>query len=138
MFQIFQTSNIDAVERMHKLSMPKDHFDNEPGSVHWLIKLKDGTLKQVGFASLRPVYGENAVFLSAAGVIKEMRGHGLQRKLIHVRCRWARAHGFKWALTYTMKDNYFSYRNLQKCGFELYPPDNHYRGRNVLYWRKEL
>ncbi len=90
----------------------------------------------VAYGGVKVVYGDlTTAFLSRAGVLPEARGQGLQRKLLKLRIRWARAQGCKQIITYTHKDNTVSANNLIKSGFLLYTPDWAWVGRDdFLYW----
>ena len=80
----------------------------------------------------------DVVYLHAVGVDEAYRGHHMQRRLIRARVRWARAHGFSHAVTYTLVDNVASSRSLVACGFKPYWPSYPWAGRFVCYWLRAL
>lgn len=93
----------------------------------------------VAFAGVRTVKGdETTAYLERAGVHKVARGRGLQRRLIRVRCAWAKRNGCDTVITYTTPDNYWSSNNLIECGFRLYQPEWPWAGTEVLYWQKRI
>lgn len=105
-------------------------FD-DPNSAWWGV-FEDAKL--IAFASAVQ-QSDQAVMLTRAVTSRAARGRGVQRRLINLRVRWARARGATRCWTYTHCDNPRSAGNLNRCGF-------HYRGasddRHWLYWRKPL
>jgi GNAT superfamily N-acetyltransferase len=73
-----------------------------------------------------------------AGVVRSHRGKGLQKRLIRVRERKAREHGWKWLITDTASYNVASSNNLAACGFKLFRPSRPWGHDDGLYWRKAL
>ena len=118
---------------MHQLCMPGDDLDIDKGQM-WLA-WDDET--PVGFCTTR-VVDRDTIFLSRSGVLPIARGANLQRRMIDVRLRWAREHGYQYAITYTLYDNWPSIINLIKKGFRFYHPAYPWAGRDVHYFRKEL
>lgn len=90
------------------------------------------------FAGLAPYYRPHCAFLCLSGVHPASRGRGLQRRLIRVRERYARRHGFPRAVTYTSSDNVHSANNLIECGYRLYEPPYYWGLRHGLYFQKGL
>lgn len=80
----------------------------------------------------------DVIYMHAVGVDEAYRGRHLQRRLIRVRLRWAKAHGFSHAVTYTLVDNVASSRSLVACGFKPYWPSYRWAGRTVCYWLRAL
>lgn len=106
-----------------------------PDGEYWGAWL-DGAL--VGFSGLKPSQQiTDCVFLHCSGVEPEARGSRIQRKMIRVRCNWARKNGFMYARTYTIPSNPASSRSLIACGFRPYWPNYAWAG-NVCYWFKTL
>jgi GNAT superfamily N-acetyltransferase len=94
-----------------------------------------------GFASACVVTG--GVYLNSAGVLEQHRGNRLQRRLIEARVRWAKRHGHKSLVTYTMPDNAQSIVSLWACGFRTFEPDKPWwepcdrcGAHGVLYWTR--
>lgn len=70
----------------------------------------------VAFGGL--AFGENdTAHLEACAVAKDLRGLGLQRKLIKRREQEARKRGYSRMQTYTASGNWRSMRNLVLCGY---------------------
>lgn len=101
----------------------------------WLARL-DG--KPVAFAGLRIVDAGQTGFLSLCGVLKRHRGHGIQRRLIVVRERYAASVGCTAIATYTMNRNTASSNSLIRCGYRLYDPAWEWAGPDAMYFLKSL
>ena len=118
--------------------MPSDlWYEPDAGNkaLHWLVR--DENKNPVGFCILTIMkYG--TAFLSFSGILEEARGNGLQCRMIRVRERKARKEGVKKLISYTKMHNIQSSHNLQKCGFELYAPEEPYADKDCLYWLKIL
>lgn len=104
---------------------------------HWWVAMVGDTA--VAFAGLRPSlrFPGNCGYLWRAAVTPQHRGRGLQRRLIRVRERKAKALGWQWIFTDTT-DATPSANNLISCGYRLYDPAEPYGFKNTLYWRKAL
>lgn len=76
-------------------------------------------------------------YLIRCGVTAPHVGHGLQRRLIHVRERKARSLGWT-ALVTDTTHNVPSANNLIRCGYRLFTPAHPYSFKDALYWRKEI
>jgi ribosomal protein S18 acetylase RimI-like enzyme len=102
----------------------------------WLVERAG---EAVGFAGLyhfaaRPKAG----YLCRSGVLPAHRGHGLQRRLITVRAKKARALKFKVLVTDCRNDNVPSLRNIAAAGFKAYWPKNPWAFSFSTYWRKRI
>jgi GNAT superfamily N-acetyltransferase len=101
-----------------------------------------------GFASVKRYAGKShpdALFMSSAGVLAGHRGHGLHKRLIRARVRWAKRKGITRVFTYTMPDNAHSIASLVACGFRIFVPEvpwfedcAHCHHDGALYWEKFL
>jgi GNAT superfamily N-acetyltransferase len=84
-------------------------------------------------------FDRTTFYMGPDHVLKEMRGHGLQRKLIYARERWARAEGFTKAVAVIAHDNIYSANNYIKCNYLLRKP---WPGTDpkdcCLYFEKDL
>lgn len=112
--KIVRTEDIEEIKALYGAALPPTtwrHDDHE----HWLAQDEAGHV--AGFCSAVYWPEIDCVFLSAAGVVKDARGAGLQRRLIDVRVRWAQKQGAKFVVTYCALDNYASMMNLFKRGF---------------------
>lgn len=109
---------------------PEEEF---PGfdDAWWLVR---DAGKVVGFCSARYLADERIVFISSAGLAPSARGHGLQRRMIETRIRWAESKNARQVLTYTMLKNYPSMINLLRCGFKFYDPPYPWAGGDVHYY----
>ena len=93
---------------------------------------------ELGFAGLiASVRWANTGYLCRAGVVPSNRGHGIQKKLIRVRIKQAKALGWKWLITDTYR-NPPSSNSLISCGFKLFDPSYLWGVRETLYWRKKI
>lgn len=102
----------------------------------WLVYAGDVA---VGFAGLRDAATEPAAaFLCLAGVVREHRGAGLQRRLIEARVRRARALGKRAALSWVADWNVRSANNLIRAGFRLYWPAQRFTDNETVYFRKDF
>jgi GNAT superfamily N-acetyltransferase len=98
----------------------------------------------VAFASARLIEDGSAIF-NSAGVLREHRGHGLQRRLIRARVAWAKRQGCPHAVTYTATDNATSANSLIASGFKQleldkpwFPNCAHCESAGFVYWRRSL
>ena len=93
----------------------------------------------VAFAGLTETLADRRMgYLCRAGVIPAARGAGLQKRLIRVRLRRARALGMRWVVTDTQRGNCASSNSLIACGFRLYLPETAWAGPETLYWRRAI
>lgn len=101
----------------------------------WLVYCGD---LPCGFAGLTPsTLGEGIGYLKRAGVLREHRGNGLQRRLITARERRARLNGWCRIVTDTT-DNIASANSLIGCGYRLFEPVHPWGYAQTLYWSKAL
>lgn len=91
--------------------------DPSPWDAHETWRADDGP-QLVAVAACRPDRQDpTACFLSTCFVAPAARGHGLQKRMIRARVRYARRAGFQWAWTYTAVFSLASMRSLIACGF---------------------
>ena len=114
------------------LTGPIDDADLEDSA--WWVAVRAGVV--VGFAGVK-VTGDRG-YLTRAGVVKEARGAGLQRRLLRVREAYARKMGAKRTYTYVEASNYASASNLAACGYryDYYEPGAD--GYAWCWWQKSL
>lgn len=94
--------------------------------------------RAVGFAGLYQSARYMGVgYLCRAGVVRDMRGHGLQKRLIQARIRKARDLGWQWLMTDTL-NNPPSANSLIACGFQTFTPSVPWAADGAIYWRKKL
>lgn len=127
---------VHEINRLQALTLPHD----EPYPVtdgHWWLAL-DENGHSAGFAGLVDSQRfADCGFLCRAGVLEAHRGHGLQKKLIMARIRYAKRVGYAYLFSNTY-DNPASSNSLMACGFRLYDPSLEYGEKGTLYWRVKL
>lgn len=134
----FSPRVISTIHRLHNLcfgdSASLSHRDIQKGYA-WLVYYGS---EPIAFALLAPSSTAPAGgYLSRVGVLEPYRGHGLQRRLISVRERKARA--LNWSVLVTdTTDNVPSANSLIRSGYTLYRPDFPWAFPDSLYWRKTL
>lgn len=120
---------------LQKTCLPYDSVYTETKAWYWV-----GYYHQtpVAFCALAPsIRWNDCVYLARAGVVPEFRGHGLQKRMIELRERWARKNGYRWAVTDTT-DNPASSNSLIARGYRLYEPTVAWGPTRAIYWRKKL
>lgn len=127
-----------AVLPLDQECFPSDHRPVLENSLWWVVWRGR---EPVGYAGLRVC--ENAQnkglgFLSRAGVLREHRGRGLQRRLIRAREAEARSLGLGELITYVALWNCPSLNSLVACGYRFYRPADKWGGKESLYLRKRL
>lgn len=116
-------------------SAPMPSFDPTDVGAWWLVYHAGDA---VAFAGCVPSsYGKGYAYHKRSGVLPLHRGHGLQRRLISIRERWARKEGFHTIVTDTCA-NTPSSNNLIRSGYELFDPKSPWGLKGGLYFRKSL
>lgn len=110
-----------------------DTYSVIDGAEGWVV-LDGDTV--IAFALIQ-VMGEKA-FLSLVAVQKEYRNQGLQKRLIRVRLKYAKACGCKEVVTYTARHNTPSTNALISCGFKVYEPEAPFGTEYATYLKKQL
>ena len=106
--------------------MPED-------AVWWLARDRAGV---VAFCAAGADTDGEATLL-ASWTRPDARGRGWQRRMIRARLRWARAHGFERATSYTWGGNLPSQRALIRCGFV--PVRREWDGaRSWIWWSRSV
>jgi GNAT superfamily N-acetyltransferase len=125
----------DRLSVLQNICLPYDQpTDTNFGC--WWVATKDG--QDVGFAGLtRSLSWTDCGYLCRAGVVPDARGQGLQKQLIRVRIRQAKALGWNWLVTDTT-DNPASANSLIATGFKIFEPTKPWGFKNTLYWRRKL
>lgn len=127
--------NMKALKALQKTCLPVDSPYIEKNAWYWV-----GYWGQtpIAFCALAPsIRWADCVYLARSGVIPEFRGQGLQKKMITIREKWARKHGYKWAVTDTA-ENPPSANSLISRGYKLYEPSIPWGLSRAIYWRKKL
>lgn len=104
----------------------------------WWLVYQKGSPEPVGFAGIVPSsLGVGYGYLKRGGVLPAHRGHGLQRRLISIRVRWARKEGYHTLVSDTWGNTHSS-NNLIRSGFHLFDPKVPWGLKGGLYFRKSL
>ena len=126
----------DKLSRLQSICLPCDNPYDTNFGFWWTVTSSSGDL--VAFAGL--VFSSrwsDCGYLCRSGVVPSSRGQGIQKKLIRVRIRQAKAVKMKWLVTDT-HDNPASSNSLISCGFKLFDPSSPWGGKGTLYWRLKL
>lgn len=133
---IRQLKNVNRLFTLQGICLPSDNpYDTNTG--FWWTAT-DASNRDIAFAGL--VYSSrwsDCGYLCRAGVVPSSRGQGIQKKLIRVRIRQAKAVEMKWLVTDT-HDNPASSNSLISCGFKLFNPSVPWGAKGTLYWRLKL
>ena len=129
--------DLGAIAYMNAVTVEVDIPDMKEGvwRIVWCGK------KFAGFCGINPPVGAGRPsFLVRAGVMADHRGHGLQKRLIDVRLKYARKMGWKRACTYTLCTNAPSANSLINRGFKVYNPPYKWGSDNndVIYWIRDV
>lgn len=140
-YRIEETGDGIAVLALDEECFPQDVRVRLDGARWWLVRSQGSDRSVVGFAGLRrcglPV-NRGLGFLCRVGIAESHRGRGLQKRLIRVRERAARAEGLTELVTYCAPWNLASANSLIACGFRLYRPTERWGGAEALYFRKSV
>lgn len=99
----------------------------------WWMATRDGN--PVGYAGIMQAASTpDGGYLARAGVMPAARGEGLQKRLIRLRLRYAKAQGWRTVVTDTC-DNPASANSLIACGARMFNPDSPWGLPRSLYWR---
>ena len=126
----------DKLSQLQRICLPYDIPYNTNFGYWWTVTSLCGDL--IAFAGL--VYSSrwsDCGYLCRSGVVPSSRGQGIQKKLIRVRIRQAKAIGMNWLITDTYH-NPASSNSLISCGFKLFDPSVPWGAKGTLYWRLKL
>jgi len=126
----------DKLSRLQSICLPYDNPYDTNFGFWWTVTSSSGD--PVAFAGL--VYSSrwsDCGYLCRSGVVPSSRGQGIQKKLIRVRIRQAKAVGMNWLVTDTYH-NPASSNSLISCGFKLFDPSVPWGAKGTLYWRLKL
>ena len=124
-----------ALRWLQTLIFPADEVLDP--TVGWWWVVRDGEVP-VAFAGLRSVPSwKGAVYLARCGVLRAYRGRGIQKALIDIRQRKAKALGFTDLITTTYR-NPTSANNLIRRGFFVYEPHRRWGAEDTIYWKKKI
>lgn len=130
--------DVEALRDLHELcfgtTAPQVTYDKGA----WWLVYKVGGKDPMGFGGIVPsTLGPGYAYLKRSGILPDHRGHGLQRRLIAIRERWARKEGFHTVVTDTC-DNTPSANNLIRSGYFLFEPKPLWGLKGGLYFKKPL
>jgi GNAT superfamily N-acetyltransferase len=133
---IRQLKNVNRLFTLQRICLPSDNPYDTTTGFWWAAT--DASSRDIAFAGL--VYSSrwsDCGYLCRAGVVPSSRGQGIQKKLIRVRIRQAKAVGMKWLITDTY-NNPASSNSLISCGFKLFDPSVPWGATGTLYFRLKL
>lgn len=125
-----------ALRDMDRECLPTDFPVDTSDGVWWVAWKKN---IPIAYASLKQSnQGADIAYYSRAGVIPAFRGRGIQKKMLRVLLKYAKAEGWARVISDTSKDNVASSNSLITCGFKLYRPATPWSFDSALYWYKAL
>jgi GNAT superfamily N-acetyltransferase len=128
--------HIDTLKDMHALTFGDSEVPTFDRGVWWVAY--DGS-DPVGFCGMEASSDyADVMYFKRAGVLPAWQGHGLQRRMIRVRERYARRIGIRYLRTDVSNDNPASANNLIRCGFRMFWPRHPWAFDYSTYWFKEL
>ncbi len=137
MFKIKKVNNPKAVSDTLDICCSAWAWYLEAREFWWFVVFNSDNI-WVAYGALS-VYNKDTLYLGPDHVIKEMRGLGLQSKLIVYRERWARRQGYKKLICIVAHDNIYSANNFIKRGWLLRKPWPGCEAKNnYLYFEKIL
>lgn len=133
-FKIRQTTDFELIKQLNDEIFPEDKLHIDEKTVAWIVTDEEG--RYAAFCTARKLI-HGILYMDRGGVLPKFRKQGLHRKLISIREKYAKKHGFRKVITYVMKDNYASLFTLIRCDYKMYTPEYKYAGDNVIYLIKE-
>jgi GNAT superfamily N-acetyltransferase len=131
--EILDLHDLTFLDTSIRPDLPRGHW--------WLVYDRDkwwDNRRPVAFCGLTEATATPGTgYLKRAGVLKEARGNGLQRKLITVRERKARKLGLTTMITDTT-DNPASANSLIRAGYKIFEPAYRWAFNHSIYWKKDL
>jgi len=127
-----------AVLALDEICFPDDDRVRIEDTLWWVVLCGK---EAVAYGGLRPCQNEcnkGVGFLCRVGVVPKHRGKGLQKRLIYVRERAAKAAGLDEVVTYCVPWNCASLNSLIACGYKFYRPATKWGGSGSIYLRKRL
>ena len=127
---------LSMLMKLQKDCLPHDYPIFPDDKTYWWVAAEAGL--PIGFACLTwSRRWSDTGYLSRAGVIRQARGKGVQKRLIKVRMAKAKRLGMNWLITDTT-DNPPSANSLIACGFKMFEPSKPWANKQSLYWRKRI
>ena len=123
----------EEVRRLDRILFSTDDALDTSRGEHWLV-WSAGV--PVAFSSVKVLSNDpGTVWRLRSGVLKEHRGHGLQRRLIRASQLWTGDIGMKCLIGNTAAWNHYSAVNFFRCGFQMFDPHVRWMAGNTIYWR---
>lgn len=122
------------LQYMQLETMPHDEVV-DPGDGWWWLVKKDGI--PAAFLGMTKLPLENAGYVARVGVLAPFRGAGMQKHLMRVAERKARALGWQKLISTTL-NNPPSANSFIACGYKTYEPQNPWGYQGTIYWFKDL
>lgn len=128
-----------AVPALDELCFPDDDRVKVDGALWWIAWHGQSAVGYAGMRICQNEHNKGLAFLCRVGVVREHRGHGLQRRMLRARESAARAMGVRELVTYCVPWNCASINSLASCGYKAYRPEHtSWGGSWSVYWRKKL
>jgi ribosomal-protein-alanine N-acetyltransferase len=122
------------IRGLDELCFGDDKSESVPEEATWWVAFENDS--PVGFGGIKLMHDFG--YLCKVGVLPSHRGHGLQKRFLDVRLRFAKRAALRSVITYTHLDNHASSNSLIAKGFRLYSPSYAWAGDDYLYWQKIL
>ena len=132
-------AHIESMQRL-LFPTPANYLASLDEGQWWIATApSDDGFDLAGFCAVAPSrQWTDCAYLSRAGVMPAFRGQGLQRRFIRTRLAWARANGYRFAITETTANNCPSINNLIDCGFKAFDPPRPWAADGACYWTLDL
>ncbi len=122
-YNIKMTSTLGPLMRLDRRVFPKPDAPYTDRDAQWWMVSEDDKGHFVGYACAKILHTRpQTCYLTRVGVAKRHRGHGLQRRLIRARERWAAARNCTEVVTYVSAHNVHSLNALIACGYKACEP----------------
>jgi GNAT superfamily N-acetyltransferase len=126
---------VEILARLHSETLPNIPFPGVWPS-HWWIVWDGKTPVAFAFMCGADRY-ENTGYFGRVGVIESHRGRGLQRRLMRVAEKKARALGWE-AIVSDTRNRPHSAANFERLGYKPFTPEKPWDYKHAIYWRKDL
>jgi GNAT superfamily N-acetyltransferase len=132
-FTIRPTEDEELIRELDSVCLPGAEKSLDFDDASWWVVTCGG--EPAGYCGIAPDHAWNDTgYLSRSGVLPGFRGHGLQRRMIGVRERYARKVGYNCCISDTA--SVYSANNLIQCGYKLYRPKEPWAWEHSWYFYK--
>jgi GNAT superfamily N-acetyltransferase len=123
------------LQYMQLETMPYDPVVDPAEGYWWLVRAGSQPVAFLGMTPVEdcPKWG----YVARVGVLPEFRGKGIQKHLMRVAERRARAIGLTRLISTTL-NNPPSANSFIACGYKTYTPEGPWGYTGTLYWFKDL